>query len=194
MEAKKEETNTIEYLNSLLDEKFKFKSNVPENLKSIKTDGNEYGEIDLSCGLKIPKPTVDIANNNNNIDAALNKIDSEDYSTTQNLHDIVYEIMSFVTKYHVFYVQTTDNNYKNIKVNNSVKKMFFQEAQELDDKINGVIPTIKNPITRITKIMKFDNSVQEANNLFSQFTERLARIYNNRMATIFKYIVLGEDV
>ena len=190
----KKPKDEFDKMKDLINEAFEYRKCIPAYISSINPTEDKYKEVILDCKLKIPTPRDEISRAQMNVSALIEDIDNTYIAQFKRLQNLIDEILTFIGKYHILYVHTTNNRYQTIPINEEAQKQFLAEAEKLDDKIKSEVPTAQDPIIRIIKEMKFDSSVKQAQKYIKTLKEKLTEVYRTGMAEIFKYIVLGEEV
>ena len=160
----KKSKDEFDKMKDLINEAFEYRKCIPAYISSINPTEAQYKEVILDCKLKIPTPKDEISRAQMNVSALIEDIDNTYIAQFKRLQNLIDEILTFIGKYHVLYVHTTNNRYQTIPINEEAQKQFLAEAEKLDDKIKSEVPTAQDPIIRIIKEMKFDSSVKQAQN------------------------------
>lgn len=187
---------TDEYtkLENLLNERFDEGKSIPAFIANINAKPEDYAELKLTCGLTIPTPDAAIDRTQDIARKLIDDADTENLEKFSKYQNIINNILSFVRKYDELVVHASVSDYENIPFNQAEVRAFVETATELDKEINKVLPELLQPVSRITKVLNFDNELNSAREMERALYIALRNAYRNGLAEIFKYIVIGDDL
>ena len=179
-------------LKKLLKEDFETKKSIPKQIEAIRAKEEDYKEIELKCGLKIPPPSGEIQKANKLADNIIKNIDTNNSRLFNVYQDIIGSILKFVRTNDILYVTATDPKYVSAERKQYDINRFVEEASILDKKITDAFPDLQTPISKILKDMNLDNSFSLSTTYLNNFKGRLLKIYRDGLSDIFKLIAIGE--
>ena len=186
---------TDEYtkLDNLFKEQFEEGASIPAFIENINVKPKDYPELKLSCGLTIPTPNAAIDKTQHIARTLIEEADAENLEKFSKYQNIINNILSFVRKYDILVVHASNSDYQDIPINQEEIHQFVENANQLDKEINQVLPELLQPVSRITKVLQFDNELNMARNIERALYIALRNTYRNGLAEIFKYIVIGDN-
>ena len=187
-------TDDYTKLENLLNEQFDEGKSIPAFIANINVKPEDYAELKLTCGLTIPTPDAAIDRTQDIARKLIEDADTENLEKFSKYQNIINNILSFVRKYDVLVVQASVSDYENVPFNKAEVRAFVENATELDKEINKVLPELLQPVSRITKVLNFDNELNSAREMERALYIALRNAYRNGLAEIFKYIVIGDDL
>ena len=187
-------TDEYSKLENLLNEQFDEGKSIPAFISNINVKPEDYAELKLTCGLTIPTPDGAIDRTQDIARKLIEDADTENLEKFSKYQNIINNILSFVRKYDVLVVQASVSDYENVPFNKEEVRAFVENATELDKEINKVLPELLQPVSRITKVLNFDNELNSAREMERALYIALRNAYRNGLAEIFKYIVIGDDL
>ena len=186
--------NTYKEMAKLSSEIYNPGKSVPAAINNILVSDKDYTDETFPCGLTIKQPKNAIDRTNAIARKLINAVDNENLQKFNQYKNIINNILTFINNYDVLYVQTTNNAYKTIGRNPELIKQFVNDAQELDNQINSVIPELIHPISMITNKMKLDNVLESKIETEHDFYKIILSFYRTKLGEIFRYITIGEKV
>ena len=187
-------TDEYSKLENLLNEQFDEGKSIPAFISNINVKPEDYAELKLTCGLTIPTPDAAIDRTQDIARKLIDDADTENLEKFSKYQNIINNILSFVRKYDVLVVQASVSDYESVPFNQAEVRAFVENATELDKEINKVLPELLQPVSRITKVLNFDNELNSAREMERALYIALRNAYRNGLAEIFKYIVIGDDL
>ena len=187
-------TDDYTKLENLLNEQFDEGKSIPAFIANINVKPEDYTELKLTCGLTIETPEAAIDRTQDVARKLIEDADTENLEKFSRYQNIINNILSFVRKYDVLVVQASVSDYENVPFNKEEVRAFVENATELDKEINKVLPELLQPVSRITKVLNFDNELNSAREMERALYIALRNAYRNGLAEIFKYIVIGDDL
>ena len=187
-------TDDYTKLENLLNEQFDEGKSIPAFIANINVKPEDYTELKLTCGLTIETPEAAIDRTQDIARKLIEDADTENLEKFSKYQNIINNILSFVRKYDVLVVQASVSDYENVPFNKEEVRAFVENATELDKEINKVLPELLQPVSRITKVLNFDNELNSAREMERALYIALRNAYRNGLAEIFKYIVIGDDL
>ena len=187
-------TDDYTKLENLLNEQFDEGKSIPAFIANINVKPEDYTELKLTCGLTIETPEAAIDRTQDIARKLIEDADTENLEKFSRYQNIINNILSFVRKYDVLVVQASVSDYENVPFNKEEVRAFVENATELDKEINKVLPELLQPVSRITKVLNFDNELNSAREMERALYIALRNAYRNGLAEIFKYIVIGDDL
>ena len=187
---------TIKYstLKALESKLFTQGDSIPAFVKNINVDAKQYPDLILESGLTIPTPTEAIDKTRAVAKELIDIADGDNLEKFSKYQDIIGNILEFVRTYDVLYVQTTNSKYRHKARNQELIKQFVDDAHDLDKQINQVIPELLHPISKITSVMKLDNTLEDANKYEKIMNKTLRKVYSEGLDEIFRMIAIGENM
>ena len=187
---------TVKYstLKALESKLFKQGDSIPAFVKNINIDAKQYPDLVLESGLTIPTPTEAIDKTRAVAKELIDIADGDNLEKFSKYQDIIGNILKFVRNYDVLYVQTTNSKYRHKARNQELIKQFVDDAHDLDKQINEVIPELLHPISKITSVMKLDNTLEAANKYEKLMNKTLCKVYSEGLDEIFRMIAIGENM